>query len=359
MSIPTPSPSTRFPLLILALIAFGSLPYGVMMGGFDDLHDVDGISRGLAAIYALVAIVILWILLAIALVNAASAGAMPGWAGVVALVLHPLSFAAMIVALMLLSGDDYGWIIAAPAALPPLIAIYALWARLPKLHAVLPPGPTGAALWGLVLLLSLAPIAAIVQREATREAQHRQIPYVSEEAQRARQQAQEREEHRARFAELTAASPLDEYLQFLRPGDELRDRALAALRGLDSRQTQAEAMLRQDVGLDVVRNLPVLELQPTPSLCRVANDYLLRRLANDGPKGSDPTFWTAEDDLEALLPGLRWLAGQRCDVAEALAAAEAMVRAYPEAAYANNRLLVERRRIALDDLAGLRAMAGH
>lgn len=170
--------------------------------------------------------------------------------------------------------------------------------------------------------------------------------------------AQERAERVARFAQLTPSSPLEEYLRYLRIGDELRDRALAAVHRLDTRQAQAEKLLREDFGLAVIRNLPVLELRPTPSLCRAANDYLVRRAANDRPKGADPAFGTIDDDLQDLLPGLRWMAAQRCDAGRALAALEAAALAYPETSYANNPRLAARRHLDLNDLAGLRRYLG-
>src|SRR5205823_6281919 len=101
--------------------------YAVMLSNFGDLHDVDGISGGLAGVFAGAAMVILWLMLAVVLVNAGGAGEMPVWAGIAAFILHPLSFAAAIVALVLLSSDGNGWVIAVPAALPPLIAAYSLW----------------------------------------------------------------------------------------------------------------------------------------------------------------------------------------------------------------------------------------
>ena len=118
-------------------------------------------------------------------------------------------------------------------------------------------------------------------------------------------------------------------------------------------------MLRQDFGIDVVRNLPVLELEPTPSLCQKAAEYIARRAANAAPKGADPSFRQIEDELELLMPGLRWLVARRCAADDALAAVQASVLAYPDSSYAGDPALAARRRVDLDDLAALRRVAGH
>jgi hypothetical protein len=359
MSIPQdpPAPPARpSPVLVIVVTAIGVVPYAMMMVGIGSLHDVDGISRGLGGVYAITAIVLLWILLAVNLINAAMAGSMPTWSAISAFLLHPLSLVAAIVALDLFAADlEHGWAIATPAVVPPLFALYALWCRLPALHRVLPPNPTSGVVWGVVFLLAAAPVAGMIEREAARAARQGQVPVISDQQRR----EEERAQRLARFEQLTPNSPLEEYLPYLRVGDELRDRALAAVRRLDTRQAQAEKLLRQDFGLLVIRNLPVLELQPTPGLCQAAKEYLVRRAANDRPKGANPTFWVIDDDLKDLMPGLRWMVAQHCDAGEALAAVEAAVLAYPEASYTNNQILAARRRVYLDDLEGLRRYLGH
>jgi hypothetical protein len=45
------------------------------------------------------------------------------------------------------------------AALPPLIAFYALWARLPSLRAGAPAGIVAAAVWGAVAVVSAGAFA--------------------------------------------------------------------------------------------------------------------------------------------------------------------------------------------------------
>ena len=137
----TPSeavPAQTVPVGSIVLIGLGVVPYAMVMAGMSDLHDVDGISRGLAGVYAVIGIAILWIMLAILLGLGAAKGRMPSWAGIAALVLHPVSLVAVGATVDLLSSPGFDWALIVPGVLPPLIAAYALWARLPGLHGVLP-----------------------------------------------------------------------------------------------------------------------------------------------------------------------------------------------------------------------------
>jgi hypothetical protein len=100
----------------------------------------------------------LWVVLALALLVAAVIGHMPRTAGFAALLLHPISGVAALVAIDAVSRHVEG-ALAVVALLPPLIAFYALWARLPTLRASAPQGLVGAAIWGAVALLSASALA--------------------------------------------------------------------------------------------------------------------------------------------------------------------------------------------------------
>ena len=75
-----------------------------------------------------------------------------------ALLLHPISGVAAFVAVDAASRHIEG-ALGIVALLPPLIAFYALWARLPSLRAIAPGGIVAAAVWGAVALLSAAAFA--------------------------------------------------------------------------------------------------------------------------------------------------------------------------------------------------------
>jgi hypothetical protein len=101
-------------------------------------------------------LVFLWIVLAILLLIGGLRGQMPRFAAILALFLHPLSGVAAFVAIDMYS-RHIAWSIIVPALLPPLIALYAIWARLPALHVMLRPGFTSAVIWGAILVLTLVP----------------------------------------------------------------------------------------------------------------------------------------------------------------------------------------------------------
>jgi hypothetical protein len=100
----------------------------------------------------------LWIVLALALIGGAVGGHMPRAAGFAALALHPISGVAAFVAIDAVSRHVQG-ALAVVALLPPLIAFYGLWARLPSLRASAPEGLVAAAIWGAVALLSAGAFA--------------------------------------------------------------------------------------------------------------------------------------------------------------------------------------------------------
>jgi hypothetical protein len=100
----------------------------------------------------------LWVVLALALIVGAVMGRMPRAAGIAALLLHPISGVAAFVAIDAVSRHVPG-ALGVVGLLPPLIAFYALWARLPSFSASAPAGIVAAAVWGAVALLSAAALA--------------------------------------------------------------------------------------------------------------------------------------------------------------------------------------------------------
>jgi hypothetical protein len=88
----------------------------------------------------------LWIVLALLLVVGGIMGRMPRWVAISAIFLHPLSGLAAFVALDAVSRHVSGAMIFV-VLLPPLIAGYALWARLPQLHEAYPERDVSLAVW--------------------------------------------------------------------------------------------------------------------------------------------------------------------------------------------------------------------
>jgi len=324
----TPSqavPAQTVPVGSIVLIVLGVVPYAMVMAGMSDLHDVDGISRGLAGVYAVIGIAILWIMLAILLGLGAAKGRMPSWAGIAALVLHPVSLVAVGATVELLSSPGFDWALIVPGVLPPLIAAYALWARLPGLHSVLPETATSGAVCAAVLLLSAVPWIALSQRSSERaevRAQQQQLPVISDEERR----AQATRDWQARFEGLTPDSSLGDYLDYIKPGSPFRQRALEEARLVTDRQEQAEKLIRDGM-LVWLGDLWQLDIAPTPSLCDAFAARLQKEAEEDRGKGS---YWVVVEYLEIHLENLKWLASAHCDLKDAIAAVETTARGYPE-----------------------------
>lgn len=325
MSVSSTTPSPAVPVGSLVLIALGIVPYAMMLAGLGDLHDADGISRGLAALYAVAGIAILWIMLAILLALAAAKGRMLRWAGIAAFVLHLASLAATIAAMVLMSSSGSDWAILTPALAAPLIAVYAVWARLPGLHGVLPPVATSSVVWGAVLVLSVVPWVGLAQRSAEQaeaRAHQAQQPVISEEERR----AQATREWGARFETLTPDSPLRDYVEYLKPGSPFRQRALDAARLVSDRQAQAEKLVRDGM-LVWLGDLWQLDIAPTSSLCDAFAAQLQKEAENDRGKAS---YGVVADYFEIHLANLKWLSSSNCDLNEAIGAVETTARGYPQ-----------------------------
>ncbi len=134
-----------------------------------------------------------------------------------------------------------------PLLLPPLLALYALWARLVGWHETLPPAPTTALLGGAIVVLTILPLVLTViefapnpARDAERAAQAKAV---EEEAQKRQQEAMA--EEAARFAKLGPDSSLRDYLDYLPPGDSHFREAIAGARLVKSRNVDAVLLLNE------------------------------------------------------------------------------------------------------------------
>jgi len=145
------------PLGMMALLALAATLYVALLAV--SAAPLEGGEAGYSQAWgALLLTIWLWVVLALALAVGAVNGRMPPAAGIAALLLHPISGVAAFVAIDAVSRHIEG-ALGVVALLPPLIAFYALWARLPSLRASAPAGIVGAAVWGAVALLSAGAFA--------------------------------------------------------------------------------------------------------------------------------------------------------------------------------------------------------
>jgi hypothetical protein len=305
----------RAPVGIIVLLSLAAVLYAGMVSSLSGATSTDAFGRGLALAYAAFFALALWLVLSAALIVAAMKGRMPVWAAIGLVVLVPLSCVAAWMA-----GDAVGrgdasaiWV---PALLPPLFALYALWARLPSLHGRFRPGVVSGILGLAIALLTAAPFVATHRAELPdpeRDARLAEAAREQEEQQaKEREAAREREE--AQFASLGPDSPLESYLIYLH-SQAYSDRALAGIRRLKNRQNDAIALLQRGKLLDLW-DLKELDLSPTADLCE-AYGVALAGAAGRVSKAQS-NYLGAAIELESQLPNIKWLVANRCDLGQPL-----------------------------------------
>jgi len=105
------------------------------------------------AVESLFATIGLWIALVVLLIAAGVSGEMRRWAIFAAVFLMPFSGAATFAAIDMCS-RHIKWAIVFPLVLPLVIAVYALWIRLPRLRAIASAEHASTVAWALVLVVS-------------------------------------------------------------------------------------------------------------------------------------------------------------------------------------------------------------
>jgi hypothetical protein len=146
------------------------------------------------------------------------------------------------------------------------------------------------------------------------------------------------------FSMLTPKAHLMAWLKFADSNDNsVREQALAGARQLDHRTADAVEMLgggQPERPYDehsawlVLRDLPVLDLEPTGQLCAAAGNGLHHEferiyLPRDG--GDRPPYWRLlEQPVKQEFNALIWLAEHGCDMDPELSRAEALVQAYQD-----------------------------
>jgi hypothetical protein len=317
--------SSLKPLGTILLLVLAAFLYALMMANLIDSSGTDAAGRGLNLAFAALVGAVLWIVLAILLVVAAVKGSMPDAAKIAAGFLLPLSAVAAFMSVELDNGQG-GLSILVPVLLPPLIALYALWARLPTARAKFPAGVANAVLGGAILLVTLAPLAVAVIEALPNPARDARLA-VQEKARQERQQQEERAEREreaARFARLNPDSSLRDYLEYLPGGDTRSQQALQGARLVKSRQADAVALLKAgEIG--ALTDLWQLALEPTESLCAGYGAALNRESAKiNRTTGAD--YLSIAMDLERQLPNIKWFVDAHCDLGDTLGGLEVRIR---------------------------------
>ncbi|MCC0006313.1 MAG: hypothetical protein H6872_14750 [Methylobacteriaceae bacterium] len=141
------------PVGFLIILAMAALAFALL------LHDAFRYRAGggdavLSAAFTIIYdVLMVWTALVVLTAVAAIQGDMPAGGWIAAIVLLPASGAATAAAIDLATRGGR-WALVVPCLLPPLVAAYALWARLPGLRAAVPTKAATYGVWGVVLVLS-------------------------------------------------------------------------------------------------------------------------------------------------------------------------------------------------------------
>lgn len=154
MSVPSQS-QRSWPIGQLALLAVAGVFYILMLLNASSQPAGGGEANIAAAVEALFLTAALWVVLVCMLIVGGVGGSMPRWSGWLAGILVPISGVANFVAVDMCS-RHMPWAIVFLLLLAPLLAFYALWARLPWLQARLSAERTSVTVWAVVFALSIA-----------------------------------------------------------------------------------------------------------------------------------------------------------------------------------------------------------
>lgn len=327
--MPTQSTTPGFPWGTTILLLLAALLYAAFAGNLLGSRSGDAAGRGMALGFAAILGFLLWLVIAALFAVAILRGRMPAYAIAAALALVPLSALAAASAAGFYS-EGRSALATVPLMLPPLLALYALWARFVGWHEALPPAAVTMVLGGAIVALTIVPLVlAVIEfapNEARDAARAERMKAAEAEEQKRHQEAEA--EEAARFARLGPDSPLTDYLDFLLPGDPRFDLAVAGARLVKSRNADAAALLSGN-RLDDLADLWRLDIDPA-AVC-AAYGMALRAAASRITR-LNPTHISAAIDLERQLANMEWLASARCDLEEPLGDVEAKVRAVADSA---------------------------
>jgi hypothetical protein len=314
----------RAPVGTIVLLVLAAVLYAAMLGCIVEAPNADALGQAIVLLYAAFLGVVLWLVLAALLLTAVARGRMPLWATLAMVVLWPLAAVAVFMA-----GDAYSrgdpsaiWV---AVFLPPLFALYALWARLPALHATFRAGTTSAVFAGAIAVLAVTPMVTATRAALPDPARDARLAAAgkAQEERMAKEQQAALDRQEAQFASLGPDSPLADYLIYL-SSMAYGERALAGIRRVKNRQADAALLLQQGRIADL-RELSHFDVAPTAELCQAYGAALGGGASNVTKARSD--YLSAAIDLEGQLPNIRWLVANRCDLGQPLGLLETNVRA--------------------------------
>ena len=158
MAETTTTSDSGFPYGFVAVLAIAVLLYAIVAMNVVGSRHSDAAGNGMAAAFAIVFAVVLWIALAVLLLLARKA--IPGWAMACLVVLVPLSAIGVAVAIGLYT-ESGGWLVVVPLLLPAALGLYAIWARFAGLQALVTADAASGAIVALLAIGTIAPFIAV------------------------------------------------------------------------------------------------------------------------------------------------------------------------------------------------------
>lgn len=326
---PVWQPASPIGMFIVLAVAFCF--YLGMMACFVNIQNPgsDTVGRAMAEGFGIMFTVMLWVVLGILLLIGGIQGAMPGWAAGIAAILLVISGISVANLGRLLNNDASPQYLLVPAAIPPLFAFYALWARLPSWRRALPAVPTSIAAWVAVALLTAVPLPRYIAEQQAANAVIRQEK--AEAAAAAAKAEAQRQAAADRFHKLTTDSPLWDWAAFFGKDSAFDTEAIAGANKLPHLQADAEEALRRGMGFPLVE-YQRLNVIATPAYCAAASDFLIKdaaahRAADSDTEYSDATAqpYTEPGDVAVI----EWLT-EYCDIDEAARQIRASVNSYKQ-----------------------------
>ena len=313
-----------FPTGFVVVFVVTCLLFAITAGTVADSRSSDAAGNALSDTFGAMFAGALWIALAVLLVMAAVGGAMVSWAPWALFVLVPAALVAFFLAMGRFGEGDKSALIVV-IALPPLLILYAAWARFPAVHRVLQPARTSAVLLAPVGLLAIGAIvvdwhARVPGPQARTEYQEAENVRL-EAAAKAERQVHERET--AAFANLGPDSHIADYLPFLR-NRAFADQALAGIQKVKSRQADAIELVGQRPLSDLTE-LWQWNVLATREMCEAYGNAFLAAANRIVKARSD--HLSAAIDLEWQMPNLKWMIGSKCDLSGPLERAETNIKA--------------------------------